>query len=1413
MALSMNDTMKMILEKSKCTVDWILYTWDSKSNLTQNDVSSIEATTLGRENYFIAQVYKIIIIFINDKLPTLTLALKVAGIKEEEKGDCSALYSEETKAIFHNREIDMYEKFISDMPELSTATYYGGKYWCPNQQVGLILLKYMDASPVPVIKGLNINQIKNALDQLQIMQAYFLCNTKDVVRDNFRPMLSLKEFIPEEDYFDIGWENVKKYLGNDSWKDIDEDVKGMRDHIHEIVKYNLTWLPHDDDTNVTFFVHGDYTMSNMCFKKAKDGSYCEEVDFVYDFQMISKGDLAYDVSRLISHSTFPAVRKEVEEVLLPQYFTDLKLKCLLEGKIVVPEITNQHTDLTDIIYKAYEKASVLYNKSNSDFVESSLSKGRTFAETHEIIFPALVSLFATETLLEKYGAYGISTKNTQLGNICSVHQIKCGNEDYRNADGHCNNILHPTWGATSSRFQRLITSKYVDNFNTQISSLTPNFATQIFEQRYQDYVKVTNIVTHWSNFVYHDIVKIQSSKAYLGNDIFSNLCCDPNNQHPECVPVNIPVEPSLNFNPTKCIPYIRTLVARRNELCEFGPREQGLHLNPRYLKSSFYNLFSQTSLDYPNLLVQLSKDHGLASYTEYREKCGGTVLHSFEDLYDSIIEPNRLIPLLKKNYKHVREVELAILGLAEKPVRGALVGPTFGCIIGKKYENYPLNSYAAIMKPRPESLALSRTAKLKMETIKIILNGEINVFEDPESSFESLSSSSIAAVISDIDIDTTLASNENETEICFPKNLPCDETYPYRLQHGWCNNLKNPQFATSFSPLVHLVPHEYENGIDVPRQISKSGKQLPMPRRISNMLNDDEPVFQKKYSHLVMQFGQFLDHEITHVATETGPNKTNVDCSPCDSQSTINRNCMPIDIPINDPHFPFYLESGERRCLPFIRSLLTHADNGVRNQVSQLTPYIDGSTIYGSSPCDADEVRLFKGGLLRWADLGPANREALPLRVNEGEGCRSHPDFSCFKAGEFRNTHQPGLTVIHNVFQREHNRIVRTLAEINPTWNDEKLFQEGRKILGAVYQHITYSEYVPLLAKYNLNVLNNGYFKGYDNECEASVSHPFATAAFRYGHTLVRSRFKRLNAYYQNHSEDFELKDNFDNAEPVHNYKTGGIDTILVGLLGAASMEFDRFVTNHLRNHLFARKGQKFSGFDLIAINIQRARDHGVAPYNKYREYCGFPKLKSFQDLSNDMDQETIDRIKSVYESVEDIDLFTGLITERSLKGALLSPTASCIISEQFDRLKKCDRFYYENDLPNTKFTEEQLREIRKASLATIFCDNSDILQKIQPNVFELPDDLTNAQIPCDDLARIDLKKWSEAPVCIMETTVLNLGEYRKKSPCLGCVCTKDGLRCETIKVTNCKKFYEENKTSDLMNDPACIIQCPMIKN
>ena len=142
---------------------------------------------------------------------------------------------------------------------------------------------------------------------------------------------------------------------------------------------------------------------------------------------------------------------------------------------------------------------------------------------------------------------------------------------------------------------------------------------------------------------------------------------------------------------------------------------------------------------------------------------------------------------------------------------------------------------------------------------------------------------------------------------------------------------------------------------------------------------------------------------------------------------------------------------------------------------------------------------------------------------------------------------------------------------------------------------------------------------------------------------------------------------------------------------------------------------------DLVALNIQRGRDHGLPGYNAFRELCGLKRVASFDYLSDFIPVKIVERIKLIYDDVDDIDLFIGGVSETPVPGALLGLTFQCIIGDQFLRLQHGDRFYYDSYSSPGRFSEKQLAEIRKSSLARVHCDNGDNIKQFQPLAFRKP--------------------------------------------------------------------------------------------
>ena len=78
------------------------------------------------------------------------------------------------------------------------------------------------------------------------------------------------------------------------------------------------------------------------------------------------------------------------------------------------------------------------------------------------------------------------------------------------------------------------------------------------------------------------------------------------------------------------------------------------------------------------------------------------------------------------------------------------------------------------------------------------------------------------------------------------------------------------------------------------------------------------------------------------------------------------------------------------------------------------------------------------------------------------------------------------------------------------------------------------------------------------------------------------------------------------------------MDDLVRGLADQRGDLFDKIFPEDVTNHLFESKSGK-GGLDLVSLNIQRGRDHGVPGYNSYRELCGLKKATKFEDLRNDL--------------------------------------------------------------------------------------------------------------------------------------------------------------------------------------------------
>lgn len=464
-------------------------------------------------------------------------------------------------------------------------------------------------------------------------------------------------------------------------------------------------------------------------------------------------------------------------------------------------------------------------------------------------------------------------------------------------------------------------------------------------------------------------------------------------------------------------------------------------------------------------------------------------------------------------------------------------------------------------------------------------------------------------------------------------------------------------------------------------------------------------------------------------------------------------NCKPIEIPPNDPLYSRF----NQRCMDFKRSLAGLRPNcalGPRAHINTITATVDANTIYGSTKRIADLLRTFSGGQLKMQDAFQQQRlkPLLPKQlINPDLDCFDRTDKFCFLGGDERVNEQPTLTVLHTIYARDHNRVARRLAELNPHWDDDRLYHETRHIEAAIVQHLLVSEYLPLLIGQELMELHNltevpvgSYWSGYDAQVTPSISHGFSTAAFRQGHTFIQGKVRLYDSQTHEWTGALALRELF--KRPWHYYQPGRMDQVLAGIVDTPAQTYDPFITEEISGHLFQETGEQF-GMDLPAINLARGREQGTPGYNAYREWCGLPKARNFEDLLPIMANRTAFQYARLYKHVDDIDLWSAGVSERRLPGAQVGPTFGCIIARQFANIKRGDRFWFElgPDRPSS-FTLDQLREIKKTSQARVICKNSDGLKMIQRQALRLAHPVKNPRVPCDQIPDLDLKFWRENP-------------------------------------------------------------------
>lgn len=585
---------------------------------------------------------------------------------------------------------------------------------------------------------------------------------------------------------------------------------------------------------------------------------------------------------------------------------------------------------------------------------------------------------------------------------------------------------------------------------------------------------------------------------------------------------------------------------------------------------------------------------------------------------------------------------------------------------------------------------------------------------------------------------------------------------------GQGNNPGRPGLGRAARPYRRVAPADYAGGGGM--------RPGPSPRHLSNRIFNDSGVnlfSARGLTQWVWVWGQFLDHSVG-LAQGGGED---------------------ADLPFDDAD-PLEEFTNDFGVLAFTRDAAAPGGT-TRQQVNTVSSFLDAWNVYGGTaerlewlregPVDGD---LTNNGphLLLDADANlprrdqrgdPASAPAMDLR-----GRLQGDPAAAVVAGDVRANENVALTAVHTLFAREHNRLVDLLPA---TLSAQRRFDLARRVVIAEQQYITYREFLPAVG-----VVLPPY-GGYDPSVNPKVTNEFATVGFR-AHSMVHGTLETdvaaaaLDPAERDalQAQGVTVRDDggrWHVVVPLHVAVANpglladlGLDAVLAGLGRQRQYANDEQIDNQLRSVLFQVPGpgvtdprtqcedqddlsRCFTGVvDLGAIDIARARDHGIPRYNDLRVAYGLAPVTSFTELTGEAtdafpddpeldpvapldDPDSLDvvqiesvggvatravrrttsaaRLRALYGSVDEVDAFVGMLAEPHLADSELGALQAAMWRQQFAALRDDDRFFHANrDDPSLALIRRRFGLDHRVTLAQLIEANT----ALGPG--DLPDDV-----------------------------------------------------------------------------------------
>jgi peroxidase len=518
------------------------------------------------------------------------------------------------------------------------------------------------------------------------------------------------------------------------------------------------------------------------------------------------------------------------------------------------------------------------------------------------------------------------------------------------------------------------------------------------------------------------------------------------------------------------------------------------------------------------------------------------------------------------------------------------------------------------------------------------------------------------------------------------------------------------------------------------------------PRFISNSLGQqsrETPLDQTEKTMFTVMFGQFINHDL-------------------ERNAHVNKFARDFEeVPI-DPLDPIcFVRPGgggppltESRCDDNPNFLYRKSEGDiidgqfeVRNEASS---YLDLNTVYGRNETIASILREGKDGKMKTENYSgtafgyvPYYFENLPPSRNttslpSDTLLMDQPDDRIPTAGDNRISDNAALFTYHLIFLREHNRIAANISAKNPTWGDELIFQEARRLNIAQYQQIVMYEYLPVILGAHFDSFV-GEYEGYNQAIDPTTTIIFATVAYRFGHSAIISYAPRdecgdistltIPPFLPPGSDLPSIGQSGGPFDPITMITVaGGFESLIRGLLSTIENRIDLQYADGIRN-IPTSTGV----VDILSLDVIRGRENGIPNYAHVAKSLGndrgmyssldcplqletqgtddpiecFLKITA-ADPADPTDEEfdVADVLRNVYGKALNVDAIIGMLAEPHLAGLSIGENFATLSADQFKRSRDGDRFWFEND---DQFEPVDLAAIRRTTMKDLLIRNFDI--------------------------------------------------------------------------------------------------------